>query len=486
MSSEARKRTARSAAWGISCWGTLGFAIGTLIVFVFLHRFVANDIQRRNDAWLWGEVSLLGEIAERTPRDAIYAHVVGEIADIVRKEIPSDPTSPGAGYDQVFFLQQGEDGSLKLWVGAGSGEDALNSIRQSGILPDQPIDLNVNSIPVPFRVVSSRIEDGSYIYLGLSESEQLRILSKFRLYFSALWAVIVVFGFGLIFSISRGLLNYVQRITDAASRIGRSDVKARVPTRQREDEVGHLAFTLNNMLDRIESSMHQLHTMTDSLAHDIRSPITAIRGKLETSLDEHSYEELRDAVISSIELLDHLSLFLTESLDVAEASAGALRLNTVQVDLRELLFTLVDYYRPSFAERQLSIECSASESARLNADAGLMHRMMANLLENELAHVPPQCTVRLTTFVEGPSVYLFVEDDGPGFPPELIPDLFERHTKGKGSKGHGLGLAFVDAVVRAHGGSVTAENGVPRGARIRVDLPIEVEVLAVRSKEVRP
>ena len=104
-----------------------------------------------------------------------------------------------------------------------------------------------------------------------------------------------------------------------------------------------------------------------------------------------------------------------------------------------------------------------------------MHRMMANLLENELAHVPPQCTVRLTTFVEGPSVYLFVEDDGPGFPPELVPHIFERHTKGKGSKGYGLGLAFVDAVVRAHGGSVTAGNGLPHGARIHVDLPIEVQ-----------
>ena len=231
--------------------------------------------------------------------------------------------------------------------------------------------------------------------------------------------------------------------------------------------------------------MHQMHTMTDSLAHDIRSPMTAIRGKLETSLDAHSYEDLHEAVISSIEMLDHLSLFLTESLDVAEARADALRLNAGEVDLQDWLSMLVDYYRPSFLEQQLSIDCGASESAKVNADAGLMHRMMANLLENELAHLPPKCTVHLTTFVNGSSVCLLVEDDGPGFPPDLIPYLFERNTKGKGSKGHGLGLAFVDAVVRAHGGSITAFNGFNGGTRIHVDLPIYVHSLAVKGEEGR-
>jgi signal transduction histidine kinase len=459
----------------------LAFAIGTLILFVFLHRFVANDIQHRNDAWLWGEASLLGEIAERTPRDALYANVVSEIADIIRKEIPSDPKAPGAGYDEVFFLQQGEDGLLRLWVGAGSGEDVLNSIRQSAILSDQAIDLRVNQMPNPFRVVSIRIEDGGHIYLGLSETEQLRVLRNLRLYFAGLWALIVIFGFGLIFSISRGLLKYIQRIAEAASRIGRSDLKTRVPTRQRDDEVGHLALTLNKMLDRIESSMHQLHTMTDSLAHDIRSPLTAIRGKLESSLDAKSNEDLEEAVISSLEMLDHLSLFLTESLDVAEASADALRLNKTGVDLKELLVALIDYYRPSFADRQLTIEYHASEPSRVNADGHLMHRLMANLLENELAHLPIKCSVNLCTFVRGSTVCLLVEDDGPGFPPDLIPYLFERHTKGNGSKGHGLGLAFVDAVVRAHGGSVTAFNGINGGARIQVDIPVDVHVLATND-----
>jgi signal transduction histidine kinase len=475
MFSKVRSRVARSAAWGISCWGTLAFAIGTLIIFAFLHRFIADDIQRRNDAWLWGEVSLLGDIAERTPKDALYSHVVGEIADVVRKEIPYDQNAPEESSDQVFFLQEGEDSFLKLWVGAGSGGDVLASIRRSSILPDQPVDLTINANPIPFRVVVSRIEDGSHIYLGLSEKQQFKVLNDLRTYFITLWIVIVLFGFGLMFSISRGLLKYVQKITNAASRIGRSDLTTRVPVRQRGDEVGQLAITLNHMLDRIENSMHQLHTITDSLAHDIRSPMTAIRGKLEASLDSPSREELLDVVISAIDMLDHLNQFLTESLDISEASADALRLNQVQVNLQHLLTAIVDYYGPSFVEKDLSLELGGSGSTIVTGDAGLMHRMMANLLENELAHLPSHHSVRITLAGSSDHVSMHVEDDGPGFPPDLLPHIFERRTKGENSTGHGLGLAFVDAVVRAHGGIISASNRPHGGARLIIDLPAFAE-----------
>src|SRR5271169_4473414 len=102
MSSATSRRAAWSAAWRISLWGTLAFAIGTLTVFTFLHRFIANDIQRRNDAWLWGEASLLGDVAERTPKDALYSYVVGEIAELVREEVPNKKRSLGNANDHVF------------------------------------------------------------------------------------------------------------------------------------------------------------------------------------------------------------------------------------------------------------------------------------------------------------------------------------------------------------------------------------------------
>src|SRR5208282_5935202 len=109
------------AAWRISLWATLAFACGTMLVFVFLHGFVADDIQRRSDAWLSGEVEVLGDVAERTPKDALYDRVVGEVAELAGREVPNKLPTEKSSNDSVFFLQASTDGSLKLWVGAGDG-----------------------------------------------------------------------------------------------------------------------------------------------------------------------------------------------------------------------------------------------------------------------------------------------------------------------------------------------------------------------------
>jgi len=486
MFSEMSRPVVRSAAWRISLWGTLAFAIGSLVIFVFLQRFIASDIQRRNDAWLWGEVSLLGDVAERTPRDALYSQIVGEIAEVIRTEVPSNKRWLSNASDKVFFLQEGDNRSVKLWVGAGAGEMVLNALQKYRIFPGQPIDLYVDENPIPFRVVSIRIEDGSRIYLGLSEEDQLRVLNQLRFYFGLLWLLIVLFGFALMFSISRGLLKHVQRITDAASRIGRSDLTTRVPTTNRTDEVAHLALTLNRMLDRIESSMHQLHTMTDSLAHDIRSPITAARGKLEASLTASSAEEQADSIAASIEVLDRLSQFLTDALDVAEANADALRLTRTDVDLEEALASMIDLYHPSMAEKGLAAEFHHLGPVWIKADAALIHRMLSNLFDNEITHLPSGCFVNIRLQATD-SATVIIEDNGPGFPPEIVEHLFVRHSKGKNSSGHGLGLAFVDAVVRAHGGSVAASNGARGGVRITIDLPLtpKMELVGVRALDAR-
>ncbi len=472
MSSKTAKPVMHSAAWRISLWATLAFAIGTMLVFVFLHRFVAEDIQRRSDAWLSGEVEVLADVAERTPKDALYDRVVGEVAELAGKEVPNKDLSEGTSNDSVFFLQTGDDGSLKLWVGAGTGEPNLQAIQARKIVPDHPTDLQVRGFGVPFRVASTRIDDGSYIYLGLSERDQLRVLRSLRLRFILLWLLIVLLGFGIVFTTTRRMLSHVRRITEAASRIGHSDLGARVPATERKDEVGHLALTLNRMLDRIESSIHQLHTITDSLAHDLRSPLTAIRGKLEMSLYAATQGEQAEPIVSAIEELDRLTDFLNKSLDVAEAKADALRLTRSEIDLGELLRVMTDLYEPSMAEKGLQIRLHSAGSVKIEADAALIHRMIANLFDNELKHLPTACTVTIRLQTEDESIEMIFEDDGPGFSAEVMHHLFERRVKGIESNGHGLGLAFIDAVARAHGGKVTVCNREIGGAKIAVTLPL--------------
>src|SRR3954469_20078011 len=123
MSSRTGKPQVRSAAWRISLWATLAFMCGTIIVFIFLDRFVANDIQRRSDAWLSGEVEVLGDVAERAPNDALYSRVVGEVAELASREVPNRETAQEASNDSVFFIQTDHYGALKLWVGAGDGQE---------------------------------------------------------------------------------------------------------------------------------------------------------------------------------------------------------------------------------------------------------------------------------------------------------------------------------------------------------------------------
>lgn len=484
MSSGTDKGRGHSAAWRISLWATLAFAVGTLVVFMFLHHFVSTDIQRRSDAWLSGEVEVLSDVAERTPKDALYGRVVKEVAELASREIPDRQRSNDGRNDSVFFLQTNAGGSPVLWVGAGDGMAELHAIQRSSIAPDSPFSVYARDREVPFRVAAVRMENGGFIYLGLSERDELRVLRSLRLRFLLLWLLIVLLGFAIVFYSTRRMLGDMREITEAASRIGESgesDLSRRVPASRRNDEVGKLASTLNHMLDRIERSIHQLHTITDSLAHDLRSPLTAIRAKLEMSLSTSSRTQEAESIESAIDELDRLTEVLNRSLDVAEARADALRLNRTAVDLEELLGAMINLYEPCMSEKGVRIELHSSGPVEVLADAALLHRMVANLFDNELKHLPASSTVTIFLSAKSGSALLVLEDNGPGFASEISHDLFKPGVKGHHSAGHGLGLAFVEAVVGAHGGTVSAVNRQEGGAQLRITLPLAEPQRASRS-----
>jgi signal transduction histidine kinase len=481
MFSKTAKPIMRSAAWRISLWATLAFACGTMVVFIFLHQFVAGDIQRRTDAWLAGEAGVLSDVAVRTPKGILYRRVVGEVAELASREVPHKRGANAGLNDWVFFLQTAVDGSVALWVGAGDVNAHLAAVKNNKIVPDTPTSLQVSGFDTPFRVVCVRMDNGSQIYLGLSERDQLRVLGKLRQRFILLWLLIVFIGSAIVFYSTRRVLRHIREITDAASRIGEADLSSRVPTTSRNDEVGQLALTLNRMLDRIERSVHQLHTITGSLAHDLRSPLTAVRAKLEMSLTAGARDEESESIVSAIEDMDRLTEFLDKSLDVAEAKANALRLNRVAIDLDDLLRVMIELYEPCMSEKGLGIELSSAGWLEISADAALLHRMIANLFDNELKHLPPACMVTISLSAADEAAVLVVEDNGPGFAPEVRPHIFEHRVKGRDSNGRGLGLAFVEAVVSAHGGTVEASNRREGGARLTITLPLAVHATGATS-----
>jgi len=472
MFSKTAKPIMRSAAWRISLWATLAFACGTMVVFIFLHQFVAGDIQRRTDAWLAGEAGVLSDVAARTPKGVLYRRVVGEVAELASREVPHKRGASAGLNDSVFFLQTAADGSVGLWVGAGDVNAHFTAVRNSKIVPDTPTSVHITGFDAPFRVVCVRMNNRSQIYLGLSERDQLRVLGKLRLRFVLLWLLIVLIGSAIVFYSTRRLLRHIREITDAADRIGEADLSNRVPTTRGNDEVAQLALTLNRMLERIERSVHQLHTITGALAHDLRSPLTAVRARLEMALTARATDEESELIVSAIEDMDRLTEFLDKSLDVAEAKANALRLNRVGVDLDDLLRVMIDLYEPSMSEKGLRVQLCSAGWLQVWADAALLHRMIANLFDNELKHLPASCTVKISLSSSEYSALLVVADDGPGFEPEVLSQVFERRVKGRNSTGHGLGLAFVEAVVRGHGGTVEASNRVEGGARLTITLPL--------------
>jgi len=212
-----------------------------------------------------------------------------------------------------------------------------------------------------------------------------------------------------------------------------------------------------------------MRILTDSVAHDLKSPVTSVRGSLEVALSDGHEGRWQEYVAEAIDGLDRLSQLLNTTLDLAEADAGALQTRKEPVELSELVRQLVDLYQPAMAERGHEV-ATHLQPALIEADPSLLNRTIANLLDNEIAHLPPGCRITISVSAKEGEAELTVEDNGPGFPPGISSRAFERFVKGPHSAGHGLGLAFVDAVVKAHGGRVEIADRDAVGALIRLTL----------------
>ncbi len=484
MFSRIRGSFYRTSAWRLALRSTLVFAAGCAVIFLAMYIVVARAVQERSDSWLIGESETLKQVAVTTPRDALYDRIVEEVAELASQEVSYDGSGHPIKGNTVFFAETDSSPHQTVWVGPQDSGKFLAALH--GISPERgaPVSVRVPGWSAPFRVVAVSMRPGQgHIYLGLLDASAAALMRRLLVRFALGWLLMVGLGFFVTLMGLRRMLRRVDAITGTAASIRSDDLSTRVPLKGQRDEVARLAQTLNNMLDRISSTVNQLRTLTDSMAHDLKSPITSVRGRLEIALSTEDRNQCAELVAGGIEQLDRLSEVITTSLDVAEADGGALRLRPQTVDLSELAGRVAELYSPAFGDNRQSFTIEAARPVLVQMDVPLGTRMLSNLMENELHYAGAGAEVSVEIGIVQNLAVIRVEDNGPGFAAELLESagdgaaamarVFHRFVKGNGSHGHGLGLAFVNAVAVAHGGRVVARNRKHAGgAEILVELPL--------------
>src|SRR5581483_14878 len=268
-----------TAAWRISTWTTLAFAVGTAIAFSVVYAYVAQNIREHIDTWLSGEAEVLAQVSANTPRDTLYDRLVEEVAELAEHEIPEERNARGNEANSVFFLQKLSDNGASIWVGPQPKDTFLRLLASTQLTPGVPQSLRVGK-GISYRVVVRRGPHGD-VYLGLSDRGSRDRLHQLTRRFVLIWAVVAGFGFLISYWSARRMLARVEEITETVAGIGTEDLSSRLPEPSNSDEISRLARTFNHMLARIQSSIQQLRAVTDAVAHDLKSPVTSIRGRLE-------------------------------------------------------------------------------------------------------------------------------------------------------------------------------------------------------------
>ncbi len=292
-----------------------------------------------------------------------------------------------------------------------------------------------------------------------------------------LYALAVVFGlaaFGAV--VVRNLFDRMVRdVASTAGRIASGDLAGRVPLAGTGDEFDQVAATINDMLDRMARLMDGVRQVSNSIAHDLRTPITRARTLLEDALRAgRTPDELREAIGTAVDNLDGITKVFEALLRISEIEAGSRRSAFASFDLVPVLTTLADFYLALAEEKEIAIEVAVPERLVVNGDRALLQQAIANLLDNAIKFSTASATIRLAATSEGSAAVVRVVDRGPGIPAVDLDRATERFFRGETARstpGSGLGLALVQAVVQLHGGELRLADAAP-GLSATVAIPL--------------
>jgi heavy metal sensor kinase len=312
-----------------------------------------------------------------------------------------------------------------------------------------------------------------HVYLSPYSLHEL--LEAYRRFFGYALAGVALVSIFFGWLLGRRALSGVEDVRQTAQSIAKGEFARRVPVKGTGDEVDQLAVTFNGMIERIESVICSMKDIIDNIAHDLRSPITRMRGVAELALTrKRSVEDYETVVGRVIEECDRLLGMINTMLEISEAEAGIARLRPIEVNAGEMARDVIDLFAPVAEDKHISVILREAGALLLQADAQKLQRVLSNLLDNALKFTPSGGSVMISVYGTDKAVRIIVRDTGTGIPaPELshIFDRFYRGEKSRSEPGSGLGLSLAQAFVLAHRGTITVTSTPDEGSEFTITLP---------------
>jgi len=335
--------------------------------------------------------------------------------------------------------------------------------------------------PARLETASAALPDGTLVQVGKSTEARDDLLRQFRAVLGFVTLLIVAVALTGGWLATQSAIYPIRRLTQTVRRIirtGRTDARVPMePPHSPGDAIDELTFLFNEMLDKIEGLVTAMRGALDNVSHDLRTPLTRLRGMAEMALaGTPDVDQYREALADCVEECDRVLVMLNTLMDISEAESGVMPLHRERVPLREIAARAVDLYKDVADARDVSLALTDdADDVVVPADRTRLEQVAANLIDNAVKYAPAGGRVTVQVQTEGPDALLIVSDNGPGIPPDELPKIWDRLFRGDRSRterGLGLGLSLVKAIVEAHGGRVEASSAVGQGSRFTVRLPL--------------
>ncbi|RAU21521.1 two-component sensor histidine kinase [Paramagnetospirillum kuznetsovii] len=324
---------------------------------------------------------------------------------------------------------------------------------------------------------SYELADGYRLLVGRSLADAKRVKSAINRALG--WGLALTILLGVVggYFTSRHMLQRVEQMSRTARGIFGGDMSQRMTLSGSDDEFDSLAESFNEMMDELERLLEGIRTVSDNIAHDLRTPLNRLRSRIDlVLLGTPDCDGYRRTLEETLAEADNLLATFNAILTISHAESAA-RLERFQpVDLAQLAADVVELYEPLAEEKEVVLSYRAEPGPMVKGDRHLLFQAMANLVDNAVKYTPPKgfVTVAVTAAQAGGGVELVVADSGPGVPEEARESVLERFVRLDATRttpGNGLGLSLVKAVARLHGASLVLDDAHP-GLEVRLKFPM--------------